>query len=160
MLRKALSLVLWLGAAIATGTVGAIASVGAPAFYAALAKPTWAPPPSLFGPVWTMLYLMMGLAAWLVWRERGWKGAAGPLALFLVHLPINAVWSWVFFAWHRGAASFAVIVTLWILIAILGVMFFRIRRLAGALLIPYLCWVTFAAALNYAVWQANPTLLP
>jgi benzodiazapine receptor len=159
MLRNTISLLLWLAATILTGVVGGIASVNAPAFYAALAKPAWAPPPSLFGPVWSTLYLMMGVAAWLVWRERGWKGAAGVLTLFLLHLPVNAAWSWVFFAWQRGAASFAVIVVLWIVIAMLAFLFFRIRALAGVLLVPYLCWVTFASALNYTVWQLNPTLL-
>lgn len=152
-------LLLWLIPPIAAGALGAVASASAPEFYAALAKPSWAPPSWLFGPVWTVLYLMMGLAAGLAWRAKGWSGARGPLTLFLLHLPVNALWSWLFFHWRLGAASVADIALLWLMLAALVVLFLRIHRLAGALLVPYLIWVTYASALNIALWQANGELL-
>lgn len=135
--------------------MGAIASHDAGAFYQQLARPAWAPPGWLFAPVWTVLYAFMGVAAWLVWRRR----AYGPIALFVVQLSLNALWTWLFFAWRQGALSFVAILLLWALIAATMAAFWRVRRAAAALLAPYLAWVGFAAALTYAVWQRNPALL-
>jgi tryptophan-rich sensory protein len=154
-----LGLVGWLLLCAAAAGLGGIASAQAPSFYAELSKPSWAPPASVFGPVWTALYAAMGVAAWLVWRERGWSRARGALGLFLAQLALNALWSWLFFAWHRGALAFADIVVLIVLITATIIAFARIRRLAAWLLVPYLAWVCFAAALNYSVWQRNPQLL-
>lgn len=154
-----LGLLLWLGLSMATGAIGAIASVDAKEFYASLSQPDWAPPAGVFGPVWTSLYVLMGVAAWLVWRERGWSRAAGALGLFVLQLAVNATWSWLFFAWHQGGMAFANILALWGLILATLVSFARVRRLAALLLLPYLLWVTFAAALNWSVWQRNPLLL-
>lgn len=123
--------------------------------YEALVEPAWAPPGWLFGPVWTVLYLLMGIAAWLVWRERGWSGARGVLTLFVVHLAFNGLWTWLFFAWGLRGWAFAEILVLWLLIAAVLAGFWRVRRLAGLLLVPYLAWVTFAAALNFAIWRLN-----
>ena len=109
--------------------------------------------------MWTLLYAMMAVAAWLVWRTGGFRVHRTALALFLVQLAVNALWSWLFFAWHLGALAFADIVLLWVLIAATIVAFWRVRPLAGALLIPYLLWVSFAGALNWAVWQMNPAIL-
>ena len=139
--------------------VGGAASAGSGEFYARLTRPEWAPPAGLFGPVWTVLYVMMGLAAWLVWRERERPGARAALGLFLTQLAFNALWTWIFFAWRAGAAAFAEIVLLWVLIAATLVAFARVRPLAGILLVPYLLWVTFATALTLSLWKANPTLL-
>lgn len=136
-----------------------MASANAAGFYQSLSRPDWAPPPWLFGPVWTVLYLMIGVAAWLVWRERGLTGARTALSLFVIQLVANALWTWIFFAWRRGALAFAEIVVLWILIVATMMAFWRIRRIAGALLIPYLAWVTFASALTYCIWKLNPDLL-
>ena len=144
---------------LAAGAVGAIASRHAREFYGGLVKPAWAPPGWIFGPVWTVLYILMGIAAWLVWRAAGWNGATGALSLFLVQLACNAAWSWLFFAWRRGALAFGEILLLWVLIAATIAAFWRVRPLAGALLIPYLLWVTFATVLTYAVWRMNPALL-
>ena len=149
----------WIAASFAASFIGGLASAGADDFYLRLSRPDWAPPPWLFAPVWTVLYALMGIAAWLVWRARGWSDARGALTLFVVQLAANALWTWMFFGWRLGFASFAEIVVLWLLIAATLVAFWRIRPLAGALLLPYLAWVTFAAALNYALWQANPSLL-
>lgn len=150
-----LSLVGWLLTTLATGAIGALSTRHAREFYAGLVKPEWAPPGWLFGPVWTVLYLLMGVAAWLVWRRAGWSGASTALSLFLVQLVCNALWSWIFFAWHRGDLAFAEIIVLLGLIVATVVAFDRVHRVAAVLLLPYLAWVTFAAALNFAIWRAN-----
>jgi tryptophan-rich sensory protein len=157
--RTAAAIIVLIGAPLLTGAIGAIASVSAPSFYAVLARPTWAPPASLFGPVWTTLYVVMGVAAFLVWRARGWAGARGALVLFLAQLVINGLWSWLFFHWRLGTASIADIVLLWLMVAILAFWFWRLRPISGALLLPYLAWVTFAAFLNVATVRLNPNLL-
>jgi tryptophan-rich sensory protein len=149
----------WVALAATAGAVGGLASRDAGVFYGALAKPTWAPPGWLFAPVWSALYLLMGIAAWLVWREGGWRRQRGVLGLFVLQLAVNALWSWLFFGWHRGALAFADIVLLWLLIVATVIGFWRVRPLAGALLLPYLAWVGFATALNYAVWHLNPSTL-
>jgi benzodiazapine receptor len=144
-------------AAFAAGAVGAIASVDAASFYAQLSKPSWAPPAGVFGPVWSALYALMGVAAWLVWRSPGRKGLA--LGLFGAQLAANALWSWLFFAWHRGALAAVEVLVLLVLIVATVVAFWRSSRLAALLLVPYLLWVSFASALTWAVWQRNPGLL-
>jgi translocator protein len=154
-----LALAGWVLLCAAAGAVGAFASINAAEFYASLARPAWAPPAAVFGPVWTLLYMAMAVSAWLVWRERGWSRARGALGLFVLQLGFNALWSWLFFAWHRGGLAFADILVLLALITATLVAFARIRRAAAWLLAPYLAWVCFAAALNYSVWQLNPRLL-
>jgi len=147
----------WLLVAFAAGGVGAVASVDAPSFYALLIKPSWAPPASVFGPVWSALYALMGVAAWLVWRSPGPKRVA--LALFGAQLVANALWSWLFFAWHRGAlAAIEVLVLLALIVATVAA-FWRRSRPAAVLLVPYLLWVSFASVLTWAVWRSNPGLL-
>jgi len=154
---NALGLLGWLFAAFAAGALGAVASVDAASFYAQLSKPSWAPPASVFGPVWSGLYVLMGVAAWLVWKSQADTRAA--LRLFGMQLAANALWSWLFFAWHRGAlAAIEVLILLALIVATLGA-FWRISRAAALLLVPYLLWVTFASALTWAVWQKNPRLL-
>ena len=157
--RQILGLIGWLVVSFAASAVGAVASIQAKSFYSQLAQPAWAPPPWLFGPVWTVLYALMAIAAWLVWRSGGFRTNRIALSFFLVQLALNALWSWIFFAWHRGALAFADIVLLWVLIVATLVFFWRVRPLAGALLIPYLLWVSFASVLNYALWQLNPQVL-
>lgn len=102
---------------------------------------------------------MMSIAAWLVWRERGWRGARPALMLYLVQLAVNALWSWLFFGWKLGALAFADILVLIALVCATTVAFARVRPIAAALLLPYLAWISFASALNFAVWRANPGLL-
>ncbi|WEN15695.1 tryptophan-rich sensory protein [Rhodanobacter sp. AS-Z3] len=157
--KQITGLIGWLVLSFIAAAIGAFASVQAASFYQQMVQPSWAPPSSVFGPVWSLLYALMGVAAWLVWREGGWRRQRGVLALFIVQLALNALWSWLFFAWHRGALAFGDIVLLWLLIAATLVGFWRVRPLAGALLLPYLCWVSFASALNYAVWHLNPQIL-
>jgi tryptophan-rich sensory protein len=157
--RPLLGLAGWLGITFIAAALGAIASIDAADFYARLERPSWAPPGSVFGPVWSLLYLMMAVAAWRVWRRAGWQAGRGALLLFLVQLVLNALWSWLFFAWQLGPVAFAEVLLLWALILATLLAFWRHDRIAGALLLPYLGWVGFAAVLNLAVWQANPLLL-
>ena len=157
--KQILGLVGWLAISFVASGIGAFASIRAPAFYGQLIQPGWAPPASVFGPVWTILYALMGIAAWLVWRTGGFRAHRSALTLFLVQLAVNALWSWLFFAWHLGGWAFADIAVLWLLIVATVVAFWRVRPLAGALLIPYLLWVSFASALNFSVWQLNPGIL-
>ena len=149
----------WLLLSFAAAAIGALASVRSEAFYEQLVRPDWAPPASVFGPVWTVLYVLMGIAAWLVWRARGFSGARTALTLYVVQLAANALWTWLFFAWRLGFPAFVEILVLWVLIAATILAFWRVRRLAAVLLIPYLAWVTFAAALTFSIWQLNPELL-
>jgi translocator protein len=158
-MRPIFAVLIFVGAPILTGAIGAIASITAPAFYRELQRPSWAPPPSLFGPVWTTLYLMMGVAAFLVWRAHGWEGARGALLLFIVHLAVNALWSWLFFRWGSGTGSLIDIAALWLLVLTLMIWFFRLHVISGALMVPYLAWVTFAAALNLTIVRMNPAKL-
>jgi translocator protein len=139
--------------------LGAIGSMDAGALYPRLDRPDWAPPAWLFSPVWTVLYAAMALAAWLVWRERGVAGARGALTLYVLQLIVNVLWSWLFFAWRQGALALADIVVLVGLVVATLIAFWRVRTLAGVLLIPYLAWIGFAAILNFAIWQRNPDLL-
>ncbi len=157
--RQFAGLLAWLAITFVAAAIGAAASIDAASFYAGLNRPPWAPPGSWFGPVWTVLYCLMGVSAWLVWKARGWSGAQGALTMYLLQLALNALWSVLFFNWHEGALAFVDIVVLWLLIlATLGA-FWRVTRLAGALLVPYLLWVSFAMALSLAVWQFNPRVL-
>jgi len=149
----------WLAVTFAFAAIGALASVDAATFYEQLQRPSWAPPASLFGPVWTVLYAAMGVSAWLVWRERGFGGARLALGLFLVQLAVNGLWSWLFFEWRLGALALADVLLLWTLITLTIVLFYGINKLAAALLAPYLAWVTFASTLTFAVWRLNPALL-
>ena len=157
--KQFIGLVAWLSVSFIAAAIGSAASIQAASFYTELVQPGWAPPPDIFGPVWTALYALMGVAAWLVWRVGGLRAAGTALSLFLAQLVVNALWSWLFFGWHRGALAFADIVLLWVLVVTTLIAFWRIRPLAGALLIPYLLWVSFATALNYSVWQLNPQIL-
>jgi tryptophan-rich sensory protein len=154
-----LGLVAWLAVTFTAAAAGGLASADAAAFYGKLAQPGWAPPAWLFAPVWSVLYLLMGIGAWMVWRERGLRKASLTLSLFLVQLAANALWTWLFFVWHLGPLAFVWIVVLWVLILGTVIAFWRIRPLAGALLLPYLAWVAFASALTYSVWKRNPAVL-
>jgi benzodiazapine receptor len=125
------------------------------AWYGNLEKPSWNPPNWLFGPVWSVLYLLMGISAWLVWKKDGFTGAGGALTLFLVQLGLNALWTPVFFGMQRPDLALFVIVALLIMIAATRKAFRRHDRLAAWLLVPYLLWVGFATALNAALWRMN-----
>lgn len=148
----------WLILTYAAAALGAVATASAGEFYAALERPPWAPPGALFGPVWSVLYTLMALSAWQVWRARGWRGARGALSLYLSQLALNALWSWLFFRWRLGAGAFLEILALIAAAGATAIAFARIRRAAAAFLLPYLAWLAYAAALAFAVWRRNPVL--
>ncbi|HEY4371627.1 MAG TPA: TspO/MBR family protein [Burkholderiales bacterium] len=126
------------------------------AWYRSLDKPAWNPPDSVFGLIWSLLYFLMAVAAWLVWREAGWEGFAGPLGLYVVQLLLNSVWPWLFFSRHRPGAALLDMSGLWIAVAATMVSFWHVMPFAGMLFIPYLAWLSFAAVLNFSIWRANP----
>lgn len=146
-------LIFWLAITFAAAFVGSRFMPGE--WYAELRKPSWNPPGWVFGPVWTVLYVLMGAAAWLVWRKAGISGAPVALGIFVAQLVLNGLWSYLFFGLHRPGAALIDIVALWLLILATLVLFWRVRPLSGSLLIPYLLWVGFASALNYQLWRLN-----
>lgn len=136
------------------GAVAAVAGQFMPGtWYASLAKPSWTPPNWLFGPVWSVLYLTIAIAGWLVWRAQGF-GAV--MSVWGAQLALNGIWSPVMFGAHRIGLALAVIVLLWLAIAWLVVAAWRVSRGAALLLVPYLAWVSFATVLNFAIWRLNP----
>lgn len=122
------------------------------AWYAALNKPSWNPPAWLFGPVWTLLYTMMAVAAWLVWKRVGF---GKPLTLYFIQLVLNAAWTPIFFQAHAMVLALIVIVALWVAILLTLLSFRRVNVAAGWLFVPYLAWVTFATTLNFTLWRLN-----
>jgi translocator protein len=158
-IRQVTGLAGWLLLSFAAAGFGALASVTAGTFYQQLLRPEWAPPASVFGPVWSVLYLLMGIAAWLVWRQRGFRESGMALWLFVAQLTVNALWTWLFFSWHNGAWASYEILILWVLLLCTVIAFWRVCSLAGALLLPYLAWVTFATILCFAIWRLNPVAL-
>lgn len=149
---------LWLGLAgwIALSFLAAATGlITDPSSYQSLRQPSWAPPSWVFGPVWTLLYVMMGTAAWFVWKEGGFSAQGIALGLFLAQLALNALWTPLFFGANLRGWAFLDIVVLWTLIVATTVAFWRVRPLAGLLFVPYLAWVSFAAVLNVTVWRMN-----
>lgn len=143
----------WLLLTSAAAAFGAQFMPGA--WYAALAKPAWTPPSAVFGPVWTVLYVMMAVAVWLVWQKRHTTRVGLALALWVLQLTLNALWSWLFFGRHQIGLALVDIGLLWLAIAATIVAFRRVHRVAALLLVPYLAWVSFASALNWALWRLN-----
>ncbi len=129
-------------------------------WYERLRKPSWRPPNRLFAPVWTILYLMIAVAGWLIWREARFAGASLPLALYALQLVLNGSWSPLVFGLHRLDLGFVDIVLVWVSIVATIVLFYPIHVGAALLLVPYLAWVTFAAVLNFAVWRLNSVAAP
>lgn len=143
-------------ACLGTAALGAAwTNLSVTTWYSELQKPSWNPPNWVFGPVWTCLYVTMAVAAWLVWREKGFRGGRFHLLLFAVQLALNAAWSALFFGWRNPGLAFAEIVLLWIAILATVMAFGRVSTWAAALLVPYLAWVSFAAALNWTIWRMN-----
>jgi len=124
-------------------------------WYTQLRRPEWTPPNWIFGPVWTVLYLLMAVSAWIVWRSSSWPESAAALMLFGVQLLLNSLWSVIFFGLRRIGAAFGEILILWTMIVATTVAFLPISLLAAWLLIPYLAWVGFASYLNFRIWQMN-----
>jgi benzodiazapine receptor len=145
----------WAAAFAAAAIGGAATSTSVKEWYPTLAKPSWNPPAWIFGPVWTTLYLMMGLAAWRVWRRGPAPRARRGLKLFFAQLALNALWSLLFFGLRRPGVALAEILVLWICLALAQVEFWKTDRVAGWLWLPYLAWVTFAAGLNATIVALN-----
>jgi tryptophan-rich sensory protein len=137
------------------GLGGWFTSQGMPDWYMSLRKPPWQPPSWLFGPVWTGLYLAMAVAAWLVWKDAGFDGARAALVLWGVQLLLNLAWSGLFFALRQPGWALVEILALWVSILATTVLFFSVSVWAGALMVPYLLWVSFAAVLNGAIVRLN-----
>jgi len=157
--EQVFGLIVWLAITFAAALIGTIASAKAGLFFQQLIRPEWAPPAWLFAPVWTVLYILMGIDAWLVWRLNGFHAARIALSLFIIQLAANALWTWLFFAWRLGSMSFIEIIILWILILCTVIAFWRVWALYGILLLPYLVWVSFASVLTFAIWKLNPLFL-
>ncbi len=154
--KRWIGLVVFIAVCLGAGSLGAIATTPEiDGWYRTLTKPTWNPPASVFGPVWTTLYVLMAVAAWLVWKPAGFQAAAIPLTLFGGQLVLNVAWSWIFFGMHQPGWAFVEIVILWLAIAATTWAFFRRSPLAGWLLVPYLAWVSFAVVLNFTIWRLN-----
>ena len=152
-MKSLVGLIGWLALSFAAAFFGSRFMPGE--WYAGLTKPSWNPPDYLFGPVWSVLYAMIGVSAWLVWRKAGFSGSGLALGIFAIHLVFNALWSYLFFGLHRPDLALLDIVVLWFAIVLVAVLFWRVHRLAGAMMLPYLAWVTFASVLNYTLWSLN-----
>lgn len=138
------------------GVIGGLFTAQAiPDWYVTLAKPEWTPPNWLFGPVWIVLYALMGVAAFLVWKKRNVKPVGIALGVFAAQLALNLAWSLIFFGWRNPGLAFVEIVVLWLAIVWTAATFYKVSKPAAWLLLPYLLWVSFAACLNYAIWMLN-----
>jgi translocator protein len=154
--RAGIAVVLWMALCVSVGLAGGLVTASSVAtWYPTLNKPPWTPPGAVFGPVWTALYAMMGVAAWRVWRQGASPARRMALTLFAIQLTLNSLWSSLFFGLRRPDMALVDIVLLWVAIMATVVVFWRRARWAGALLLPYLGWVSFATALNAAIWQLN-----
>ena len=149
--RDGLSLIVFLAITFAAAAFGAQFMPGP--WYAALAKPAWTPPNWIFGPVWTVLYVLIASSAWLVWRARPRIGL--PLGLWFAQLGLNAIWSWLFFGLERPGLAAIDILVLFDTIVVTAIVFARVSPTAALLLLPYALWVGFATALNVAIWWLN-----
>ena len=125
-------------------------------WYVTLRKPAGNPPATYFGPVWTALYFLMAVAAWNVWRiGGGWDGASPAITIFLIQLGLNAAWSIIFFGLRSPGWALTEIILLWTAVLATMILFWRISTFSGALLLPYLAWITYAAYLNAGIWHLN-----
>ncbi len=158
-MKRTLGFVVALLLPLGVGALGSLPTAGAVReWYPTLVQPSFAPPAWVFAPAWTALYLMMGVASWLVWR----RGVARPevrgaLAIYAVQLALNLAWSWIFFGMRRPLPALVEIVVLLALIGLTTLRFAAVSRAAALLMTPYLAWVAFATALNGAFWWLNRT---
>jgi tryptophan-rich sensory protein len=146
-------LVFWLVLSAVVATSGARFEPGD--WYLELDKPGWTPPNWLFGPVWTLLYIAMAVAVWLVWRAGGWTANRWAVLGYLTQLALNGAWSWIFFGEQLIGLALVDIVCLLFMIIVVLALFWGRRRIAGLLMLPYAIWVGFATALNYQLWIMN-----
>lgn len=156
-MSNTLKLILSIVICQAAGLIGTIFTMDSiPTWYAALNKPSFNPPNWLFGPVWTVLYLMMGISLFIVWKEDlKNKVVKSAFTVFMIQLFLNTIWSIVFFGMQSLSGGLIIIILLWIMILITILKFMKISRVAGILLIPYLLWVSFATFLNFSILKLN-----
>jgi benzodiazapine receptor len=153
---KILQIIVSILIAQAAGLIGSLATADSLSnWYIDLVKPSWHPPNWLFGPVWTMLYTLMGIAAYLIWKQRDLPQAKTALWIYGIHLVFNGLWSFLFFGFKNPGLAFAEIIVLLTLIMITTIIFWRINSWAGIMMIPYIIWVSFATYLNFTLWQLN-----
>ena len=151
-----IALLCWLLLCFAVaGVSGKWTASEVPGWYQTLVRPSIAPPNWVFGPVWTLLYALMAVAAWQVWQSAPSAMRTWGLALFLVQLALNFAWSWIFFRQHAIGAALAEVVLLWVLIGVTTLVFGRVAPVAAWLMAPYWAWVSFASLLNAAYWRLN-----
>ncbi len=139
----------------AAGLGGMATTAGLKDWYPALEKPAWNPPDWIFGPVWTVLYLMMAISVWMIWRQVGFERGKKPLLIFAVQLVLNTFWSLLFFGMRQPGWAFAEIILLWLAIGLTIALFAKHSKPAAILMMPYWMWVSFAAVLNYTIWSMN-----
>ena len=152
----AIGLIAWIGICFLAGAIGGLATTSSvTGWYAEINKPAWNPPGWIFGPVWSTLYLMMGVSSWLVWKNSSFQESKLALGWFVFHLLLNVLWSIVFFGLRQPGWAMVEIVVLWISIVIAIALFYRHSKLAAGLLVPYWLWVSFAAFLNFTIWSMN-----
>ncbi len=150
---KIIGLVVWILICFIPAIIGS--QFGPGDWYQTLTKPEWNPPNWIFGSVWTLLYISMGISVWIIWKNYGLKTAAIPITFFIAQLILNALWSWFFFGLENVGLAFIDIVALWTLIFITLILFWKLNTWSGVLLLPYIAWVSFATVLNYNIWQLN-----
>jgi len=151
-------LTLLVGLCLGIGMLGAsLAEASIGTWYADLIKPAFTPPDVVFGPIWTVLYILMALAAWRVWRGADWQATHGPLTLFALQLALNLGWSAVFFGYQKIGAAVATIIVLDVAVLVTTLAFRTVDRMAALLMLPYLAWMLYATALNVAIWRLNPS---
>lgn len=156
MLKKIAGLVFCVVISQLAGAIGSLATYpNLISWYAALEKSPLNPPNWVFGPVWGLLFTLMGIALWLVWEKRAEKNIKLGLTFFIIQLALNSLWSIIFFGWHQPLAAFIELIIFWAAILLTAVNFYKIRKSAGLILIPYLAWVAFAGYLTFSVWQLN-----
>ena len=152
-MKNTLALIGWILLCFAAAAAGAAFTTGD--WYILLNKPSWSPPGWVFGPVWTLLYTMMAIAAWRVWKLGGFTQQRRPLTMFLVQLALNAIWTPLFFGLRQLGLAFVEIIVMWFAILATIIMFRRVSPAAAWLLVPYLLWVAFASVLNGVLWWMN-----
>jgi translocator protein len=150
------ALVGWLAACfLVSGISGYATAQAIPTWYANLSKPSFNPPNQVFAPVWTILYALMGIAAWLIWRMPDSPYRTRALVLFWLQLLLNFAWSWIFFHQHLIFGAALEILVLWLAILVMTIAYWRVYPPAAWMMLPYLCWVSFASFLNWGIWHAN-----
>lgn len=155
-LRNVAAPVVFVGLPVAVAFMGTLVSGGADTeWYKELNKPSWTPPGWVFPIMWTTLYILMGVASWLVWKEGGFAAQGYPLGAYIIQLALNFLWTPIFFGMHRPGFALVEIVLLWLAIAVTIYLFLPVNPIAAYLLIPYIGWVTVATSLNCYIWMYN-----